>query len=77
MNATGNETFIQLSSIITEYFSMNQLEKIVDLDEYVASYKEHQTIIECILNKDVEKAKQAMETHLHHLYSLLDDWKED
>src|SRR5690606_36271660 len=73
MNATGNETFVQLSSIITEYFNMNQLEEMVDLDEYIAAYKEHQRIIDYILNKDVEQAKQAMETRLHHLYSLLDD----
>ncbi|MBS4219570.1 FadR family transcriptional regulator [Bacillus sp. FJAT-49711] len=77
MNATGNETFIQVSSIITEYFNMNQLEEIIDLDQYVASYKEHQTIIDSILKKDVEQAKQAMKAHLHHLYSLLEDWEED
>ncbi|MBS4202210.1 FadR family transcriptional regulator [Bacillus sp. FJAT-49732] len=76
MNATGNETFIQLSSIITEYFNMNHLEEIVDLEQYVASYKEHQSVIDSILKKDVDKAKQSMETHLHHLYDLLDDWEE-
>ncbi|MBS4197152.1 FadR/GntR family transcriptional regulator [Lederbergia citri] len=77
MKATGNETYIQVSSIISEYFNMNHLEEIVDLEQYVASYKEHQSVIDCILNKDAEKAKQAMEEHLCHLYDLLNDWEED
>ncbi|MCJ8008393.1 FadR/GntR family transcriptional regulator [Lederbergia wuyishanensis] len=77
IKATGNETFVQLSSIISEYFNMNHLEQIVELDEYVASYKEHKLVVDSILAKDVETAKQAMETHLNHLYDLIDDWEED
>nr|WP_249306167.1 FadR/GntR family transcriptional regulator [Lederbergia citrea] len=76
-NSTGNETFIQLSSFISEYFNMNHLEEIVNLDGYIVSYKEHQLIIDSIMSKDVEKAKQAMKNHLHHLYDLLDEWEEE
>lgn len=75
--ATGNETFIQLSSIITEYFNMNQLEEIVELVELLNSYEEHKAIIQSIMDKDLEKAKQTMKIHLSHLYDLINEWDED
>ncbi len=71
--ATGNETFIQLSSIIAEYFHMNQLEKIVPPDEYLMAFKEHQTIIEAIIQQDIAQAKHAMKQHLIRLYRFLED----
>ncbi|MBS4208670.1 FadR/GntR family transcriptional regulator [Bacillus sp. FJAT-50079] len=70
-HATGNETFIQLSSIITEYFNMNHLEEVVNLDDYTTSYKEHKLVIDSIINKNMDDAKLAMRTHLQHLYNLL------
>lgn len=69
--ATGNRTFIQLSSIINEYFHNNQLEEIVDIEGYKRSYIEHQAIIDALVNKETETAKQAMRQHLSHLYDLL------
>lgn len=75
--ATGNETFIQLSSIITEYFNMNQLEEIVDLNSLLISYEEHKSIINSIINKDVDKAKQMMKMHLSRLYDFINEWNDD
>jgi len=70
--ATGNETFIQLSSMINDYFQMNQLEEVTDMEEYLTSYKEHKLVTEAIIEKDVERAKKNMRTHLSHLYNFLD-----
>ncbi|GIN69944.1 GntR family transcriptional regulator [Bacillus sp. J14TS2] len=70
-NATGNETYIQLSYIINEYFQANQLEEVVDMEEYKHSYEEHKQVIDAIQQKDKETAQQAMRNHLSHLYNLL------
>ncbi|MEK3888608.1 FadR/GntR family transcriptional regulator [Bacillus sp. FSL K6-3431] len=76
-DATCNETYIQLSTIIAEYFNMNQLEQIVDFEDYISSYEEHKSIITLLINKETEKAKQAMKVHLHHLYDILHEWEEN
>ncbi|MFD4929467.1 FadR/GntR family transcriptional regulator [Peribacillus butanolivorans] len=73
-HATGNETFIQLSSIINEYFQINQLEEIVGLEEFITAYKEHKLVIDSLINKDAETAKQNMKVHLSKLYNLLEEW---
>ncbi|CAM4176455.1 FadR/GntR family transcriptional regulator [Lederbergia lenta] len=76
-DATCNETYIQLSNVIAEYFKMNQLEEIVDFEDYIASYKEHKSIITLLINKETEKAKLAMKAHLYHLYDILHKWEEN
>ncbi|MEH7380500.1 FadR/GntR family transcriptional regulator [Bacillus sp. JJ1533] len=70
--ATGNETFIQLSSMINDYFNMNQLEEVTEIEDYLNSYQEHKIIIEAIIDKNVNLAKNTMRTHLSHLYHFLD-----
>lgn len=72
-DATGNDTYIQLSYIVNEYFQANQLEEVVDLEEYQISYKEHKKVIEKIQKKEIEAAKQAMRRHLSHLYDSLNE----
>ncbi|WP_040346515.1 FadR/GntR family transcriptional regulator [Neobacillus bataviensis] len=71
-NATGNDTYIQLSSILNDYFSTHRLEDSVGFEEFIRSYKEHKLVIDSIINKDSEKAKEAMKNHLNHLYLLLE-----
>ena len=73
--ATGNETYIQLSSIVNEYFKLNQLEEIVNTEAFMISHKEHKSIIDSIIKKDKEMAKHEMKKHLSHLYDLIDDDK--
>lgn len=71
--STCNETYIQLSSIISDYFQANQLEEVVDIEEYENSYKEHKLVIEYMIKKDKVNAKEAMRNHISHLYHLLGD----
>lgn len=71
--ATGNETYIQLSSIVSEYFQANTLEDIVTIEEYETAYNEHKRIIEFLFMKDEKMAKKSLRDHLGHLYERINN----
>jgi GntR family transcriptional repressor for pyruvate dehydrogenase complex len=71
--ATGNETFIQLSSIITDYFNANKLEMVTSINAHMTSFKEHKLVVDSIISKDITTAKQTMKEHLNRLYSFIED----
>ncbi|HIW12828.1 MAG TPA: FadR family transcriptional regulator [Candidatus Salinicoccus stercoripullorum] len=64
LQATGNDLFIQMTSIITNYFF--EIAPSIDLnrEEIGKMLKEHKEIIEKIIDKDAEGAKKILAGHL-------------
>lgn len=70
--ATGNETYYELSEVITDFFlNVRQLHfgKVEDTKQ---SFVEHQRIVDFILAKDTARAKREMELHLEPLRKYMD-----
>lgn len=62
LSATGNVLFEQLSSVIQSYFY--HIEEEGKEINYIQTNEMHKKIIEAIVNKDVQLAKELMATHL-------------
>lgn len=64
LKATGNELFIQMTSIITSYFF--EIAPSIELSsrEIEAMLSEHREIVERIIDKDAENAKKLLTGHL-------------
>lgn len=64
LKATGNDLFIQMTSIITSYFF--EVAPSIDLStgERGSMLKEHKEIVDRIVNRDAEGAKQLLTGHL-------------
>lgn len=62
LSATGNVLFEQLSSVIQSYFY--HIEEEGKEINYIQTNEMHKKIIEAIVNKDVQLAKELMTTHL-------------
>ncbi len=64
LRATGNDLFIQMTSIITNYFF--EIAPSIDLEaeEMENMLSEHKEIVEKILERDAENAKRILSEHL-------------
>lgn len=62
LSATGNVLFEQLSSVIQSYFY--HIEEEGKEINYIQTNEMHKKIIEAIVNKDVQLAKELMAIHL-------------
>src|SRR5699024_5672455 len=64
LRSTGNDLFIQMTSIITNYFF--EVAPSIDLsgEEIEEMLKEHREIIEKIIDKDADGAKKILSGHL-------------
>jgi DNA-binding FadR family transcriptional regulator len=65
--ATGNETFFELSEVLTDFFTTIRETHFNKSGNLLMSYNEHVEIIRCIKEKDAAGAKQMMEQHLKPL----------
>lgn len=61
---TGNNRLIQLVSNLSEQMYRYRLEYIKDARTHSILINEHNDIIECIVQKDVEAAKHAVKEHI-------------
>lgn len=75
--ATGNQTFIELSAVLNDFFNeMNGIQTMEE-EENVRSLEDHRQILDAICAKEVEKAKAIMTDHLQDLDDQLSDIVED
>ncbi|TNJ62986.1 FadR family transcriptional regulator [Paenibacillus hemerocallicola] len=65
--ATGNETFYELSEVLTDFFSTIRKKHLGKAEDSKKSLIEHSNMIRAIREKDVESAKREMEIHLNVL----------
>lgn len=63
-NKTGNERLIQLISNLREQMYRYRLEYIKDARSHSILISEHNDIIKCLKNKDVEAAQAAIREHI-------------
>ncbi|MCU6793842.1 FadR family transcriptional regulator [Paenibacillus sp. WQ 127069] len=70
--ATGNETYFELSELITDFFLNIRQLHFGNLEDTKKSIIEHQRLVEYIRAKDVSKAKKEMELHLRPLKKYTD-----
>ena len=68
--ATGNETYCQLSQVVHEFFNRGQLDKST-IENYDTVFEQHNLIIQYMKQKDALRAKQCMILHLQPLYGYL------
>ena len=64
----NNEAFFNLSTIINQYFSLTNIDLTTDEQGLLASAKEHQNIIEALINKDLVTAQDTMTTHFKPIF---------
>lgn len=62
--ATGNDTFYELSEILTDFFTTIRQQHFGKVEDCKISFQEHQRIVRFIREKDVVNAKREMEIHL-------------
>ncbi|MCU6712624.1 FadR family transcriptional regulator [Paenibacillus sp. J5C_2022] len=65
--ATGNETYGELSALISDFFLEIRLHHFANVDVSRQSILEHGRIVDAIKARDVARAKQEMELHLEPL----------
>jgi GntR family transcriptional repressor for pyruvate dehydrogenase complex len=70
---TGNQTFYELSEVITQYFDEVRLTRLSEEKGYGQTLIEHQQIVSCIKQKDSEGAKKVMIKHLSPLKEIIMD----
>lgn len=63
---TGNDRLIQILYNIREQMYRYRLEYIKDQDTRQTVVRDHENLIEAIVNKDVEKAKSIIVAHIEH-----------
>ena len=69
--ATGNETFFELSEVLTDFFTNVRQKHFGNPEDSKQSLIEHSNLIRLIREKNVEGAKQEMERHLKPLKRLM------
>ncbi|GAA3413761.1 FadR/GntR family transcriptional regulator [Paenibacillus hodogayensis] len=74
--ATGNQTFFELSNVLSEFFSQIRERHFVDVRNKITSFEEHKQIIEQIRKKNVDEAKAIMKKHLLVLDMLISNTAE-
>lgn len=71
--ASGNETFFELSEVLTDFFTNVRKLHFGNVEDTKQSQLEHDNIIRLIKQKDTAGAKEEMERHLKPLKRLLND----
>ncbi|TNJ63325.1 FadR family transcriptional regulator [Paenibacillus hemerocallicola] len=74
--ATGNQTFFELSNVLSEFFSQIRERHFVDVRNKITSFEEHKQIIAQIRKKNVDEAKAIMKKHLLVLDMLISNTAE-
>ncbi|MDF2662404.1 MAG: hypothetical protein K0Q94_5195, partial [Paenibacillus sp.] len=69
--ATGNQTFFELSDVVSEFFNQVRERHFVDVRNTIISFEEHKQIVEQIRKKNVDEAKAIMKKHLLVLDMLI------
>lgn len=69
--ATGNETFYELSEILTDFFTSIREQHFGKPEDRKQSLQEHQLIVQFIREKDVQQARREMELHLNPIKQYL------
>lgn len=69
--ATGNQTFFELSDVVSEFFNQVRERHFVDVRNTMISFEEHKQIVEQIRKKNVDEAKAIMKKHLLVLDMLI------
>lgn len=65
--ATGNETFYELSEILTSFFTKIREQHFDNTEDRIVSCGEHTRIVHYIRDKDLGRAQSEMRTHLEPL----------
>lgn len=65
--ATGNQTFVDLSDVLTDFFKEMGSPESISPEEDLISLRQHQEIYEAIRQKKPRKAKMVMTLHLEAL----------
>lgn len=70
--ATGNETYYELSEVITDFFNAIREVHLSKAEALKHSLEEHRNVVRYIREKNAEKAKQEMAKHLQPLRSYIE-----
>lgn len=70
---TGNQTFYELSEVITQYFNEIRASRLSRADGYGHTLEEHTRIVHFLKQRDIEGAKKEMADHLKPLQDLIID----
>lgn len=67
LNATGNDLFIQMTSVITNYFF--QIAPNIDLseEEIKMMMEEHENIVSALIEREADKAKELLADHINNI----------
>lgn len=68
LEATGNNLFIQMSHVITQYF-FESAHISLSLDEYQQGVNEHIAILDALENKEADRAKTLLAQHMQNIKS--------
>lgn len=77
MKATGNETYCNLSKIITDYFRLAKIDLIQNETALINSYKQHTNIIEAIEQKNLFIAQEVMADHFEPIFAFINKMEDD
>lgn len=70
---TGNQTFYELSEVITQFFDEVRARRMSAAEGYGKTLAEHEQIVRLLKEKDAEAAKAAMVKHLWPLEEIITD----
>lgn len=68
---TKNESFVDLSTIINQYFVLTKIDITSDEQGLLITYKEHQRMIQALENKDLEIAQTTMTQHFRPVFEWI------
>lgn len=71
--ATGNETFFELSEVLTDFFTAIRKKHFGKTGGSRQSLEEHRRVLEAIRRKDVAAAKRELEEHLQPLKRYINE----
>ena len=69
---TNNESFLNLSNIINQYFSLTKIDLIIEEQELLTAYEEHQRIILALQENDLTAAQAIMTSHFQPVFKWID-----
>jgi len=69
---TNNESFFNLSNIINQYFSLTKIDLVIEEQELLTAYEEHQSIILALQEKDLAAAQAIMTRHFQPVFTWID-----
>lgn len=69
---TNNESFFNLSNIINQYFSLTKIDLLIEEQELLTAYEEHQRIILALQEKDLTAAQVIMTHHFQPVFMWID-----